>query len=100
MNELKNRILEEHQKENIVIATPNGLQITKLSDFIKQSADGILYDLNRNEEVVLHFIDDPKWVNDYAICQIIRALKSKIDDREHYISYLERLKQKNTNIQI
>ena len=36
--------------------------------------------------VVLTFIDDPKWVNDYAVCQVIRALKSKIDELERVLS--------------
>lgn len=82
MSELKDKILEEYKNGNVVIATPEGLQGTKLSELIKQPTDGLLYDLNRNESVVLTFIDDPKWVNDYAVCQVIRSLKSKIDDLE------------------
>ena len=79
MSELKDKILEEYKNGNVVIATPEGLQGTKLSEFIKQPTDGLLYDLNRNEAVILTFIYDPKWVNDYAVCQVIRELKSKIE---------------------
>jgi hypothetical protein len=82
MSELKDKILEEYKNGNVVIATQDGLQVTKLSEFIKQPTDSLLYDLNRNEEVVLTFINDPKWVNDYAVCKVIRALKSKIDELE------------------
>lgn len=82
MSVLKDKILEEYKNGTVVIATPEGLQGTKLSEFIKQPTDSLLYDLNRNEAVVLTFIDDPKWVNDYAVCQVIRSLKSKIDDLE------------------
>lgn len=53
-----------------------------ITKFIKQPIDGILYDLNRSEEVVLTFLPDPKWVNDYAVAQVIRSLKSRIDELE------------------
>jgi len=81
MDELKTRILEESAKGNVVIATIGGLQIAKLSELIEQPTDGLLYDLNRGEETILAFIDDPKWVNDYAVCKVIRALKKKIDSK-------------------
>jgi hypothetical protein len=90
MSELKDKILEEYKNGNIVIATPEGLQGTKLSEFIKQPVDGLLYDLNRNEAVVLTFIDDPKWINDYAVCQVIRALKSRINELEQTLDKTEK----------
>ena len=73
--EIRDKILEEYKKGNIVFAGTEGLQVMPLIEFIKQPADGILYDLNRSETVVLTFISDPKWVNDYAVAQVIRALK-------------------------
>ena len=85
MNELKNKILAQYQEGNIVFAGIDGLQTTPLKDFIEQPVDGILYDLNRSEEVVLTFIDNPKWINDYAVCKVIRALKSKINELENNI---------------
>jgi len=45
----------------------------------------MLYDLNRNEAVVLTFLDDPKWVNDYAVCKVIRAMKNRIDELENQL---------------
>jgi hypothetical protein len=83
---VKDRILAEYKKGNIVVAGIEGGQVVKISDFIKQPADGILYDLNRDEATILTFIDNPKWVNDYASSQVIRALKSKIDELEKIIS--------------
>ena len=80
MTELRNKILSEYEKGNIVIATIEGLQGMKLSDFIDQPVDGMLYDLNRDEATVLTLINSPKWVNDYAVCKVIRALKDKIDE--------------------
>ena len=82
MEDFKNKILEEYEKGNIIVAGIEGLQGMKLDDFIKQDAESMLYDLNRSEIVVLTFLPDPKWVNDYAVCQVIRALKSRIDELE------------------
>jgi hypothetical protein len=82
MDEIKELILSEHKKGNVVIADHEGLKKSKLSEIIKQGTNGLLYDLNRNEAVVLSFIEDPKWVNDYAVCQVIRALKSRIYELE------------------
>ena len=82
MEEIKNKILQEYEKGNIVVAGFEGLKGMLLDEFIKQPADGILYDLNRGEEVILTFLPDPKWVNDYAVAKVIRALKRKIDELE------------------
>ncbi|MFH1589027.1 MAG: hypothetical protein ABIB43_00475 [archaeon] len=82
---VKDKILEEYKKGNIVVAGIEGLQTMPLDEFIKQPADGMLYDLNRDEATVLTFIKNPKWVNDYAVCQVIRALKRKIDDLQKRI---------------
>lgn len=79
MSEIKEIVLAEYRKGNIVIATVAGLQVMPLKDVVKQPVDGLLYDLNRNEEVVLTFITDPKWVNDYATIQVIRELKRQLE---------------------
>ncbi len=81
-NDIKEMILAEYKKGNIVVSTFDGLQVAPLKEIIKQPTDGLLYDLNRNEAVVLTFLPDPKWVNDYAVAQVIRALKSRIDELE------------------
>lgn len=82
METIKDKILEEYKKGNIVVSGFEGLQIMKLEDIIKQPAEGILYDLNRIESVVLTFLPDPKWVNDYASSQVIRQLKKRIEELE------------------
>ena len=53
MEEIKNKILEEYKKGNIVVAGIEGLQGMPISEFIKQPVEGMLYDLNRNEAIVL-----------------------------------------------
>ena len=76
--ELKSKILEEYEKGNIVLATGDGLAVYNLEEFIKQPTEGMLYDLNRLPEVTLSFLNDPKWINDYAVAVVISNLKRKI----------------------
>jgi len=83
MDSIKEIVLKEYQKGNIVINSLEGLMSAKLTDFINNVADGILYDLNRDEATILTFIDDPKWINDFAAAKVIRALKDKIDELEN-----------------
>ena len=73
---LRDLVLKEREAGNIVYWGLPGEPplVASLDDFIKQPADGMLYDLNRLEEVVLTFIDDPKWLNDFAVAQVIRKL--------------------------
>lgn len=82
MESIKEKILEEYKKGNIVVSGFEGLQIMKLEDIIKQPAEGILYDLNRIESVILTFLPDRKWINDYASSQVIRKLKKRIEELE------------------
>jgi hypothetical protein len=79
---IKDRILKEYNKGNVVVSGFEGLQVTPLDGIIKQPVDGLLYDLNRNEATILTFINDPKWVNDYAVTKVIRALKKRIEELE------------------
>ena len=53
-----------------------------LADFIDNPTDEILYDLNRDEATILSFINDKKWINDFAAAKVIRALKDKIEELE------------------
>lgn len=85
MENIKQLVLAEYAKGNIVFAGIEGLQTTNITDFIQQPTEGILYDLNRNEATVLTFIEDPKWVNDYAVAKTITALKARIEELEQKI---------------
>jgi len=78
MKSIKDKVLAEYEKGNIVVAGIEGLQTMPIKEFIKQPEDGMLYDLNRLESVVLTFIDDPKWINDFAVAKTIRVLKARI----------------------
>lgn len=78
---LRDRVLEEGRQGNVVFATLDGYAVAPLDEFVQQPVEGILYDLNRLPEVVLTFIDDPKWVNDFAVQMVIKRLREKLDDK-------------------
>ena len=82
MKSIKDKVLKEYKKGNIVVAGINGLQGMPIKEFIKQPVEGMLYDLNRDEATILTLIDDPKWVNDYAVSKVIVALKKQIKELE------------------
>lgn len=87
LEELRDRILSERDKGNVVFwGLPDELMCAKLDDFVKQPADGILYDLNRGEEVVMQFIADKKWVNDFAVAMTIRKLVAQREQLEADLS--------------
>ena len=77
--ELRDKILAEEKKGNIVFWAIDELAVANLDNFITQPVEGILYDLNRLPEVVLTFIDDRKWINDYAVYLVIKRLKEELE---------------------
>ena len=76
---IKDKIFEEEKKGNIVVNVDRGLEVYSLREFVNQSAEGLLYDLNRDEATILTWIDDPKWINDYACAMVIRYLMNKLN---------------------
>lgn len=40
------------------------------------------------------FLPDPKWVNDYATAQVIRALKRRIDELESAVTTPEQIAER------
>ena len=80
--ELIELVLEEEKKGNIVFMTIEGPMSAKLDDFIKQPAEGLLYDLNRDRVTTLTLIKkDLKWVNDFAVGLVINRLKELLGEK-------------------
>lgn len=69
---MRDIILSEWEKGNVVFATADGLRECRFEDFIKQPLEGMLYDINRDAATVATFLDNPKWVNDYALTKLLR----------------------------
>ena len=98
--DIKEIVLAEYKKGNIVISTFEGLKTAPLMEIAKQGVDGLLYDLNRTEPVILTFIEDQKWINDYASTKVIRELKRQLDEMKEELHRVnEQLHMTNTALQ-
>ena len=72
-------LLAERAKGNVCFLAVYGLHVAPLKDFVAQPVDGLLYDLNRLEEVALTFLGkDPQWVNNFAVALVVRELKAQL----------------------
>ena len=83
-DDLKSKVLEEYRKGNIVLTSAEGVMCMPFDTFISQPTDGLLYDLNKLEEVILSRAPGTglSWINEFAATKVIRALKEKIDGQE------------------
>lgn len=72
-------IKENESKGMITFMTDFGMMCTPIESFCKQSADGLLYDLNRDEATTLTLGKGgmKRWVNDYAVAKVLRHLLDK-----------------------
>lgn len=77
---IRDVILKCADEGKVVFNTLEGLMYAPIDEFIKQPTDGLLYDLNRDRATVLTFIDDPKWINDFAVSLVITRLKELLEE--------------------
>ena len=79
----RDMVLGEYEKGNVVFMGIEGPMVAPLKEFIKQPAEGLLYDLNRDRSTVLTMIrEHEKWVNDYAVSVVITELKRQLDEQK------------------
>jgi hypothetical protein len=88
--EIKQLLIDADKAGNIIVNTIDGLVGYKASVFLSQPVDGLLYDLNRDEATILTFIDDPKWINDFAVCKVIRLLHQENATLKDRVKVLEK----------
>jgi len=79
--EFRDAVLKKAKEGIVVFMGYEDPMEMNLDEFVKQPIDGILYDLNRSPEVILTFIDNPKWVNDYAVYLTIKRLKELLAEK-------------------
>lgn len=83
------KLIKKKEKDGRVVfyESPNGLVSVPVAVLCEQPADGILYDLNRNEASIFAFAgeDNPYWVNNYATALVIRYLKGRVEELERTI---------------
>ena len=78
----RDEILRLAKENKVVVMTFEGSMVMDLDEMIdNQPVDGLLYDLNRDGATILTMIDDPKWVNDYAVMLVIKRLKQRLDEK-------------------
>lgn len=83
LESIKDKVLVEWEKGNLVFADFEGLKSIKFKDFINQPLDGMLYDINRDTATILTFIEDPKWVNDFALTKLLEYYYNKCKEYEN-----------------
>lgn len=83
---IKEMVLKEWDKGNVVYADFDGLKSIKFEDFINQPLDGMLYDINRDSAIILTYIDNPKWVNDFALIKLLEYYYNKCKEQEKILN--------------
>lgn len=83
---LHEHIMEEAKNGYIVFYDGESLMRAKLDDFVKQGSSGVLYDLNRLEEVTITLAKNnvqvsmtERMVNDIAMATLVRYLMGKLN---------------------
>ena len=81
-------LAKKKEGKAVYYVSPKELAVSALEDLCNQPADGVLYDLNRDEASILAFAgeDNPYWVNNYATAQVIRYLKGRVDELEKQLT--------------
>lgn len=79
-------VKEERDRGNVVcILLPGEVGTIPVKEIVKQPAEGLLWDLNRDEVTALSFMDQEgmiHWVNNFAVALVIRELKSQVAQLE------------------
>ncbi len=83
-------INDKFKEGRIAYATFEGIVSVPFKEFLSQPVEGILYDLNRSEVVIGMFLDDPGWVNDFAMAKTVRALYAERQGNERLRDAVQR----------
>lgn len=90
--ELLKKIIQEEKNTNVCIMTAEGMKKIPINNFINQSAESILYDLNRDKVTTITIARTAKgkrWINDYATAVVIENLKKEYDKLSNKYDLLE-----------
>lgn len=97
-DELREMVLDARKEGKVVMwLLPGQIGTTPLDDFVRQPADGILYDLNRDEACALSSAPNIRWVNDFAVALTIRKLVEQRDAAEAKLSAISAMSPTERN---
>ncbi len=74
---------EERDKGNVIYLCIDSVLSAPVKEIIKQPADSLLWDLNRDEVTALTLMDKEgmtHWVNNFAVALVIKELKRQLDE--------------------
>lgn len=83
-------VTSKWKEGKVVWMSEEGPLVMDFDKWVKQPLEGLLYDLNRDLAVVLTFIDDQKWVNDYATVRLLQYFYDKYQNSRVEIEVLEK----------
>ena len=83
-------VTSKWKEGKVVWMSEEGPLVMDFDKWVKQPLAGMLYDLNRDLAVVLTFINDPKWVNDYATVRLLEYFYNKYQNSRVEIEALEK----------
>jgi hypothetical protein len=74
-------VKENESKGCVTFLCFHGLTSTPINEFVKQPAEGLLYDLNRDKATTLRTGKDGnvRWLNDYAMALVVEYLMKQIN---------------------
>lgn len=78
-------VKEQKEKGRVVYLAVDSVMSANVKEIVKQPAEGLLWDLNRDELTALSFMDEEgmiHWVNNFAVALVIKELKSQLTKLE------------------
>ncbi len=86
-------VLEAKDDGRVVFFCIDEVLTAPVKEIIKQPADGLLWDLNRDEVTALSWMNKDgmlHWVNNFAVALVIRELKSQLEQLEEDYTMLQK----------
>lgn len=72
---------EAFKKGNVLIEDDGNIYSVPIKDLVNQSTDGLLYDLNRLESVIMTIFAKSMVVNELALVNIVRYLHNRAKEK-------------------
>ncbi len=74
-------VKENEDKGRVTVMGIDGLKSVLVEELVKQSTEGLLYDLNRDKVTTLTLGKEGnvRWVNDYAMAVVVEYLMKQIN---------------------